>query len=114
MPDFFNEEFCTLGGDTQPDCATSAIHMAKTMVKMSGIAKGAWDSFKLTIDIAQDVADLYGFGMASFGAEMVMNALDSASPEDFLKNSGQTLVKSITGAAASAGASRTLKWEEVL
>lgn len=114
MPDFFNENYCTLGENTQPDCASSAIHMAKTMVKMSGIAKGAWDSFKLTIDIAQDVADLYGFGMASFGAEMVMNALDAGSPEDFLKNAGQTLTKSIVGAAANAGASRTVKWEEVL
>lgn len=114
MPDFFNENYCTLAENTQPDCASSAIHMAKTMVKMSGIAKGAWDSFKLTIDIAQDVADLYGFGMASFGAEMVMNALDAGSPEDFLKNAGQTLTKSIVGAAANAGASRTVKWEEVL
>lgn len=114
MPDFFNEDFCSLGDETQPDCATSAIHMAKTMVKMSGIAKGAWDSFKVTIDIAQDVADLYGFGMASFGAEMVMNALDAGSPGDFLKNSGQTLTKSLVGAAANAGASRTVKWEEVL
>lgn len=114
MPDFFNENYCTLAENTQPDCASSAIHMAKTMVKMSGIAKGAWDSFKVTIDIAQDVADLYGFGMASFGAEMVMNALDAGSPEDFLKNSGQTLTKSIVGAAANAGASRTVKWEEVL
>jgi hypothetical protein len=91
-----------LVGATNEACASHALRTARAVIAEADIRAGAWRSFKITIDLVQDVLNLGGFGKAADLAELLMNALDAESPEDFLKNMGQTAVKKLTAMGAEA------------
>lgn len=85
---------------TDPLCAGFALRQARTAVHAAGIRAGAWRSFRMTVDVATDVLSVVGLDKAADLMELIMHAVDAASPEDFVKGLGSTAVRKLTALGA--------------
>src|SRR5687767_14972636 len=52
-----------LAEGTNEHCAGLALQTAKRAITAADVRAGAWRAFAITVDVAQDVLDAYGFGL---------------------------------------------------
>jgi len=98
MPQMGTSGTVELGRGTSAECASLALPQAKVSLDYAIRRRGAWAAFKMTLDLSP-----VG-GKALDAVSLVVDYLDSESPEDFAKKIGKTLVSKGAGKLAGKGA----------
>ena len=100
MPTDSSAPNVTLSGQTQPDCANSALRKAKVAVTWVGVQAAAIQALAQTMSIAKDILEeVYGVKYVGVLMDVVSAYLQSDSVDDLVQKLGEVAVDQATSAA---------------
>jgi len=79
-------------GNTQPDCAATALRLARQAITRADAARGIRDVGKFYFNVAKLALKGFGLGTVGDAADIALKVLESSSPEDFAVKFGEFLV----------------------